>query len=87
MDEIVVRCRPKQFEVVVIEVGLNILNWMPISDELLVVLKRVVATSGEDHDPGHISSIIAPDSQIVDRYCPQSDAIPSPSADSTEKWI
>ncbi|MDB2239442.1 hypothetical protein [Halorubrum ezzemoulense] len=39
MDEIVVRCRLKQFEVVVIEVGLNILNWVPISDELFVVLK------------------------------------------------
>ncbi|KDS91569.1 hypothetical protein FK85_00450 [Halorubrum saccharovorum] len=43
----------KQFEVFVIEVGLNILNWVPISDELFVVLKRVVATSGEDHDSGH----------------------------------
>jgi len=53
MDEIVVRCRPKQFEILVIEVGLNIRNWVPISDELFVVLKRVVATSGEDHDSGH----------------------------------
>jgi hypothetical protein len=26
---------------------------VPISDELLVVLERVVATSGEDHDSGH----------------------------------
>ena len=34
VDEIVVRCRPKQFEVLVIEIGLNILNWVPISDEL-----------------------------------------------------
>jgi len=46
VDEIVVRCRPKQFELLVIEVGLNILNWVPISNELLVVLKRVVATAG-----------------------------------------
>ena len=41
MDEIVVRCRPKQFEILVIEVGLNIRNWVPIPDELLVVFKRV----------------------------------------------
>ena len=41
MDEIVVRCRPKQFEILVIEVGLNILNWVTISDELFVVLKLV----------------------------------------------
>ena len=53
MAEIVVRCRPKLFEVLVIEIGLNILNWVPISDELFVVLKRVVATSGKDHDSGH----------------------------------
>ena len=53
MAEIVVRCRPKLFEVLVIEIGLNILNWMTIPDELLVVLERVVATSGKDHDPGH----------------------------------
>jgi hypothetical protein len=26
---------------------------VPISDELFVVLERVVATSGEDHDSGH----------------------------------
>jgi len=45
VDEIVVRCRPKQFEILIIEVGLNIRNWVPISDELFVVLKRVVATS------------------------------------------
>jgi len=36
MGEIVVRCRPKQFEILVIEVELNILNWVPILDELLV---------------------------------------------------
>uniref|UniRef100_UPI001ED9BF33 hypothetical protein n=1 Tax=Halorubrum sp. T3 TaxID=1194088 RepID=UPI001ED9BF33 len=37
--------------------GLNILNWVPISDELLVVLKRVVASSGEDQDSGYIWSV------------------------------
>ena len=37
MDEIVVRCRPKQFEILVIEVGLNIRNWVPILDELFVL--------------------------------------------------
>jgi len=37
VDEIVVRCRLKQFEILVIEVGLNILNWVPISDELFVL--------------------------------------------------
>lgn len=30
------------FKVLVVEIGLNILNWVPISDELFVVLKRVV---------------------------------------------
>ena len=56
-NKIVVRCCPKQFEILVIEAGLNILNWVPISDELFVVLKRVVATSGEDHDSGYIWSV------------------------------
>jgi len=54
MDEIVVRCRPKQFEILVIEVGLNIFNWVTISDELFVFLKRVVAASGEDYDSGPV---------------------------------
>jgi hypothetical protein len=28
---------------------------VPISDELFVVLEGVVATSGEDHNSGHVS--------------------------------
>ena len=34
-------------------IRLNIRNWVPISDELFVVLKRVVATSREGHDTSH----------------------------------
>jgi hypothetical protein len=40
---------------------------VPISNELLVVLKRFVATNGEDHDSGYIIFIDAFDPRIVGR--------------------
>jgi len=66
VDEILVRCGPKQFEVILIEIGLDVVNRMSVSDEPLVVLESVVATSGENHDPSHVILIISLRSQIVD---------------------
>ena len=67
VDKIVVRCGPKQFEVILIEIRLDVINRMSVPDEPLVVLESVVTTSGEDHDSSHIIWIMSFDSQIVGR--------------------
>jgi hypothetical protein len=46
MNAVGVRCRLKQLKVFFIEVGLDVVDWVAVSNELLVVPEGIVATRG-----------------------------------------
>ena len=46
MNAVGVRCRLKQLEVFFIEVVFDVVDWVAVSNELLVVSEGIVATSG-----------------------------------------